>query len=183
MSSSFCDCVNQWEQAVGLQVLKDTKYLSLRTRGEVDIWQQSVPQEQLFTSQNLAMVFVLSRVAQISKLRKTTVVSTLTIVTIKSGSCVGMYVATPINAIVQVTCWMTLVCNTAALHQRNIAATMMTLIATMMMLQTAPLVLSVVSLKDAMATVLTLTNTVVAFGKIPTIHVLMVSVPRLRALS
>ena len=33
MSSSFCDCVNQWEKAVGLQVLKDTKYLSLRTRG------------------------------------------------------------------------------------------------------------------------------------------------------
>ena len=33
MSASFCDCVNQWEQAVGLQVLKDTKYLSLRTRG------------------------------------------------------------------------------------------------------------------------------------------------------
>ena len=31
-----------------------------------------------------------------------------------------------------------------------------------------------------MATDLTLTNTVVAFGKIPTIHVLMVSVPRLR---
>ena len=34
MSASFCDCVNQWEQAVGLQVLKDTKYLSLRTRGD-----------------------------------------------------------------------------------------------------------------------------------------------------
>ena len=34
MSASFCDCVNQWEQVVGLQVLKDTKYLSLRTRGE-----------------------------------------------------------------------------------------------------------------------------------------------------
>ena len=33
MSSSFCDCVNQWEQAVGLQVLEDTKYLSVRTRG------------------------------------------------------------------------------------------------------------------------------------------------------
>ena len=33
MSSSFCDCVNQWEKVVGLQVLKDTKYLSLRTRG------------------------------------------------------------------------------------------------------------------------------------------------------
>ena len=76
---------------------------------------------------------------------------------------------------------MTLVRNTAALHQRNIAATMMTLIATMMMLQTALLVLSVIFRKDAMATDLTLTNTVVAFGKIPTIHVLMVSVPRLRA--
>ena len=36
MSASFCDCVNQWEQEVGLQVLKDTKYLSLRTRGEWD---------------------------------------------------------------------------------------------------------------------------------------------------
>ena len=34
MSASFCDCVNQWEQAVGLQVLRDTKYLSLRTRGD-----------------------------------------------------------------------------------------------------------------------------------------------------
>ena len=35
MSASFCDCVNQWEQAVWLQVLRDTKYLSLRTRGEL----------------------------------------------------------------------------------------------------------------------------------------------------
>ena len=37
MSASFCDCVNQWEQEVGLQVLKDTKYLSLRTRGDADV--------------------------------------------------------------------------------------------------------------------------------------------------
>ena len=37
MSASFCNCVNQWEQAVGLQVLKDTKYLSLRTRGESNL--------------------------------------------------------------------------------------------------------------------------------------------------
>ena len=36
MSASFCDCVNQWEQAVGLQVLKDTKYLSVQTRGGVE---------------------------------------------------------------------------------------------------------------------------------------------------
>ena len=40
MSASFCDCVNQWEQVVGLQVLKDTKYLSLRTRGEVDCYER-----------------------------------------------------------------------------------------------------------------------------------------------
>ena len=32
MSASFCDCVNQWEQVLGLQVLKDTKHLSLWTR-------------------------------------------------------------------------------------------------------------------------------------------------------
>ena len=36
MSASFCDCVNQLEPAVGLQVLTDTKYLSLRTRGEIE---------------------------------------------------------------------------------------------------------------------------------------------------
>ena len=33
MSASFCDCVNQWEQVVGLQVLRDTKYLSVQIRG------------------------------------------------------------------------------------------------------------------------------------------------------
>ena len=33
MSASFCDCVNQWEQVLGLQVLKDTKHLSVPTRG------------------------------------------------------------------------------------------------------------------------------------------------------
>ena len=32
MSASFCDCVNQWEQVLGLQVLKDTKHLSVRKR-------------------------------------------------------------------------------------------------------------------------------------------------------
>ena len=32
MSASFCDCVNQWEQVLGLQVLKDTNHLSVRTR-------------------------------------------------------------------------------------------------------------------------------------------------------
>ena len=32
MSASFCDCVNQWEPLLGLQVLKDTKHLSLWTR-------------------------------------------------------------------------------------------------------------------------------------------------------
>ena len=35
MSASFCDCVNQWEKAVGLQELKDTKILSVRTRGVI----------------------------------------------------------------------------------------------------------------------------------------------------
>ena len=33
MSASFCDCVNQWEQVLGLQVLKDAKHLSVPTRG------------------------------------------------------------------------------------------------------------------------------------------------------
>ena len=32
MSASFCDCVNQWEQVLGLQVLKETKHLWVRTR-------------------------------------------------------------------------------------------------------------------------------------------------------
>ena len=41
MSSSFCDCVNQWEKAVRLQDLKDTKYLSVRTRGEQDFYPAS----------------------------------------------------------------------------------------------------------------------------------------------
>ena len=31
MSASFCGCVNQWEQVLGLQVLEDTKHLSLPT--------------------------------------------------------------------------------------------------------------------------------------------------------
>ena len=35
MSASFCDCVNQWEQVVGLQVLRDTKYLSVQIRGVI----------------------------------------------------------------------------------------------------------------------------------------------------
>ena len=36
MSASFCDCVNQWKQVLGLQVLKDTKHLSVRTRRVMD---------------------------------------------------------------------------------------------------------------------------------------------------
>ena len=37
MSASFCDCVNQWEQVLGLQVLKDTKHLSVRTRRDSSV--------------------------------------------------------------------------------------------------------------------------------------------------
>ena len=34
MSASFCDCVNQWEKK-RLQMLKDTKYLSVRKRCDI----------------------------------------------------------------------------------------------------------------------------------------------------